>query len=110
MRRLWWFGRLIANTDMHAGNLSFVPNDTLALAPAYDMLPMLYAPLPGGELPTRSFEPALPLPPQRAVWLLACAAALGFWDRAATDARISAAFRRTCSANARRLREVAGLV
>lgn len=110
VRRLWWFGRLIANTDMHTGNLSFVPNDTLALAPAYDMLPMLYAPLPGGELPTRSFEPALPLPPQRAVWLLACAAALGFWDRAAADARISAAFCRTCSANARRLREVAGLV
>ena len=22
---LWWFGRLIANTDMHAGNLSFRP-------------------------------------------------------------------------------------
>ena len=39
---LWWFGRLIANTDMHTGNLSFRPQGTLALAPIYDMLPMLY--------------------------------------------------------------------
>ena len=107
---LWWFGRLIANTDMHTGNLSFRPNSELSLAPAYDMLPMLYAPLPGGELPTRSFEPALPLPPQRGVWAVACAVAIGFWERAAADARISEAFRHTCAANATRLREVAGLV
>ncbi len=110
IRRLWWFGRLIANTDMHTGNLSFVPHDGLTLAPAYDMLPMLYAPLPGGELPTRRFEPALPLPPQREAWLSACAAALVFWDRAAVDERISAAYRRNCGANAKRLREVADLV
>jgi len=110
IRYLWWFGRLIANSDMHTGNLSFVPSDGLTLAPAYDMLPMLYAPLPGGELPTRRFEPALPLPPQRPVWLGACRVAIAFWDRAATDQRISAAFRRTCSANAKRLREVADLV
>jgi hypothetical protein len=61
-------------------------------------------------LPTRSFEPALPLPPQRAAWLSSCAAALSFWERAAADERISLAFRRTCSANARRLRAVADLV
>jgi hypothetical protein len=109
VRHLWWFGRLIANTDMHTGNLSFVPDGGLALAPAYDMLPMLYAPLPGGEVPARNFEPALPLPPQRGAWETACVAALGFWDRAAADDRISAAFRRTCVANARRLRELAEL-
>jgi len=45
---LWWFGRLIANADMHTGNLSFRPHAPLTLAPAYDLLPMLYAPLPGG--------------------------------------------------------------
>jgi hypothetical protein len=110
VRHLWWFGRLIANTDMHTGNLSFVPSDGLTLAPAYDMLPMLYAPLAGGELPTRPFEPPLPLPPQRGAWLSACAAALTFWNRAATDVRIGTAFRRTCSANARRLRAVADLI
>lgn len=110
VRQLWWFGRLIANTDMHTGNLSLVPFNGLTLAPAYDMLPMLYAPLAGGELPTREFEPPLPLPPQRAAWLSACAAALVFWDRAAADTRIGASFRRICAADAKRLREVADIV
>jgi hypothetical protein len=107
---LWWFGRLIANTDMHTGNLSFRPQGTpaaLALAPAYDMLPMLFAPLAGGEVPTRSFEPPLPLPPQRATWMAACSAALAFWLRAATDTRISEAFRRVCSVSGQRLEQVA---
>lgn len=59
VRRLWWFGRLIGNTDMHDGNLSFVPGPPLpgrptaplALAPVYDMLPMAYAPVRRVELP-----------------------------------------------------------
>jgi len=42
--------RLIANTDMHLGNLTFHVEGTFRLAPAYDMLPMAYAPLPGGEV------------------------------------------------------------
>jgi len=51
--RLWAFGTLIGNTDMHNGNLSFVsehgrPYD---LAPAYDMSPMGFAPRSGGGLP-----------------------------------------------------------
>ena len=29
-------GRLITNTDMHTGNLSFVPQGMLTLAPTYD--------------------------------------------------------------------------
>ena len=49
------FGRLIGNSDMHLGNLSFMsehgrPYD---LAPAYDMLPMAFAPSSGGVLPER---------------------------------------------------------
>jgi hypothetical protein len=114
VQRLWWFGRLIANTDMHTGNLSLrpVPREgggagALQLAPAYDMLPMRYAPLPGGEVPLRDFEPALPLPPLRAVWLQACAAALAFWQQAAQDTRISGAFQALCAANAQRLARVA---
>ena len=107
---LWWFGRLIANTDMHTGNLSFRPHGppaALSLAPVYDMLPMLFAPLPGGEVPLRVFEPPLPLPPQRAAWSAAGTAALAFWLRAATDTRISEAFRRVCSASGQRLEQVA---
>ena len=107
VQQLWWFGRLIANTDMHTGNLSFRPQGHFALAPTYDMLPMLYAPLPGGEVPQRDFEPPLPLPTQRESWAVACDSALAFWQCAATDQRISAAFRRICSANMRRLQDAA---
>ena len=107
IQHLWWFGRLIANSDMHTGNLSFRPRGTLALAPAYDMLPMLYAPLPGGEVPARSFEPPLPLPPQRATWTAACSVAIEFWTRASRDLRISEGFRRVCSANTQHLQRVA---
>jgi biotin operon repressor len=47
------FGTLIGNTDMHPGNLSFVTDSgrPYELAPAYDMLPMAFAPRSSGELP-----------------------------------------------------------
>lgn len=109
IQRLWWFGKLIANSDMHTGNLSFRPRPTLTLqlAPAYDMLPMLYAPLPGGELPARTFQPPLPLPPQRDTWHHACQAAQGFWAEAARDSRISPAFRQQCHAHHSTLQRLA---
>lgn len=68
---IWWFGRLIANTDMHEGNLSFHPG--LAPAPVYDMLPMRYAPLRGGEVPAQTYEPTLPLPTEALEWRRAAA-------------------------------------
>lgn len=98
---LWWFGRLIGNTDMHDGNLAFRPG--LALAPAYDMLPMMYAPLRGGELPERRYGPALPLPNESGVWQQAASAAVSYWRRCAEDVRISQDFRQTCAHNARLL-------
>jgi hypothetical protein len=98
---LWWFGRLIGNNDMHLGNLSFVPNrGMLTLAPTYDMLPMYYAPLPGGEVHSCAFEPALPLPHERAVWSQAAQAARDFWQHAAQDPRISPPFARQCKSHA----------
>ncbi len=103
VRHLWWFGRLIANTDMHLGNLSFRPEGMLQLAPTYDMLPMLYAPLPGGEVPVRPFQPALPLPDQREIWATACRAAIAFWTRVTGERRISAGFRSVAQANAQLL-------
>jgi len=50
--RLWAFGTLIGNTDMHAGNLSFVSRHgrPYQLAPAYDVLPMGFAPTSGGAI------------------------------------------------------------
>ncbi len=46
-------GVLIGNTDMHTGNLSFVTEQgrPYQLAPAYDMLPMAFAPKSGGSIP-----------------------------------------------------------
>ena len=116
---LVWFGRLIANSDMHTGNLSFRPvaltgaaaqAAALQLAPVYDMLPMRYAPLPGGEVPPRDFDPPAPLPAQRTAWLPACAAAIAFWARAAQDMRISAGFRALCEANAQALQSLAARI
>lgn len=108
--RLWHFGELIANTDMHDGNLSFTPDGgRLGLAPSYDMLPMLYTPQPGVELPQRHFAPRLPLPAQRAPWQQAAAAAIEFWARAADDGRISREFRQVCVRNAQAVRDAAAL-
>lgn len=92
------FGRLIANTDMHDGNLAFLPG--LTLAPAYDMLPMLYAPQRGVELVERNFAPALPVPKERSTWVQAAEAASVFWRRAQQDERISQGFKDICKVNA----------
>lgn len=97
LQRLWLFGQLIANTDMHDGNLSFEPG--LELAPVYDMLPMAYAPMRGLELPIRDFQPALPLPAEQNAWRVAARAAEHFWRAAAGDARISPGFRVLCQQN-----------
>lgn len=63
---LWAFGTLMGNTDMHNGNLSFIASDSppYALAPAYDMAPMAFAPRSGGglpdTLPDATLHPAVP--------------------------------------------------
>lgn len=102
VQRIWLFGQLIANTDMHDGNLAFRPG--LSLAPVYDMLPMAYAPMRGVELPERDFVPRLPLPAQREAWQCAAQAAEHFWALASGDARISPAFRAICAGNAEKVR------
>lgn len=89
------FGNLIANTDMHFGNLSFYLNDDfpLALAPCYDMLPMYFRPTPSGEVPEVDFVPRRPLPENKEAWQQMYPLALEFWKRASIDERISEAFR-----------------
>jgi DNA-binding transcriptional ArsR family regulator len=58
---LWAFGTLIGNADMHGGNLSFIPEPgrPCAIAPAYDMSPMAFAPRSGGGLPDTIAEPSI---------------------------------------------------
>ncbi|MDB6071050.1 MAG: uncharacterized protein JWL81_2221, partial [Verrucomicrobiales bacterium] len=94
IRRLHAFGELIGNADMHAGNLSFWLDDNLPLrvAPAYDMLPMLWAPGPQGEIMARRFSPAPPLPASITAWREAASLASSFWDRVTADPRLSGNF------------------
>jgi hypothetical protein len=104
VEELWWFGRFIANTDMHHGNLSLRPHGTsFQLAPAYDMLPMQYAPLRGGDVPEPTYPAQdLPVPPRGREdrWATAVQAALNFWREASKDKRIGEAFRAICANNA----------
>lgn len=94
------FGRLIGNSDMHGGNLGFFCSaEGLSLAPSYDQLPMRYAPQAGGEVLSPPLTPSLPLPAERERWLRVAPRALGFWQAAAGDARISLQFRAVCEGN-----------
>jgi hypothetical protein len=115
VKRLWYFGQLIGNSDMHDGNLSFRPRvsaetTSLILAPAYDMLPMLYAPQRGVELPPVNFALRLPLPAERESWQDAATAAGQFWSQAADDVRIGAEFRAICAHNLHTVRKTVELL
>jgi DNA-binding transcriptional ArsR family regulator len=99
--QLWWFGQIIANTDMHFGNLSFFLDDALPLTPcpSYDMLPMLYRPDSSGGLPVREYRPPPPRPDVLNTWQTAAMWATTYWERVAAHPEISAAFREIASAN-----------
>lgn len=88
--RLWAFGRLIGNTDMHVGNLAFLHTGgpALELAPAYDMLPMALAPRASGEVPATLPVPLVSTPPALDAWRVALLAAGAYWESVATDLRI----------------------
>lgn len=87
LRRLWCFGKLIGNVDMHKGNASlwWRNNAPLGLAPVYDMLPMAFGPSGQGEIVTRPYV----LPARTAEmdphWEVAIPWALQFWDRVLGD-------------------------
>jgi hypothetical protein len=102
LRLLWWFGLLIANTDMHYGNASLLWESSrpFSLAPSYDMLPMLYAPSANGELVARDFQPPIPTPRHRTLWFNAAAMAIKFWHQVASDRRITSDFQSIAAANA----------
>ena len=96
------FGSMIANTDQHFGNISLIPSsarrDAFHLAPAYDMLPMLYRPQEG-EAVFPEYVPPVQASGTLAVFEQAQRHALLFWARAALDSRISGEFRAVCAAN-----------
>lgn len=101
MRWLAAFGALIANSDQHFGNISLVMKEgsrRFDLAPAYDVLPMLYRPV-DGTAPNRVFTPPVASPGAPREWETALRWAGVFWDRVRDDARISEGFRRICAEN-----------
>lgn len=94
--RLWfWFGALIANEDMHFGNVGCMPDGRgeWRLTPCHDMLPMRYQPNGHGEVIERVFTPPLPPPKRVPTWRIAATLATRFWNMAAEDRRISPPFR-----------------
>lgn len=88
------FGTLIGNTDMHPGNLSFVTDSgrPYAVAPAYDMLPMAFAPRSSGELPVTL--PAAGLDPRvdTTYWRQALALAETYVSRLSQETGFSLSF------------------
>lgn len=106
------FGTLIGNTDMHAGNLSFVSDGgrPYALAPAYDMLPMGFAPGSGGDLRDAlgalRLSAAVPAP----VWRHALDLAHAYLTRLGQAGGFSARFAPCLDALAERLIEATGQI
>ncbi len=102
VRRAATFGQLIGNTDMHFGNLSFLFSfdTTLSLAPVYDMLPMMYSPLAGGELPQARFEPPLPTGDNLDIWAAIAQRAEQYWRELAEHGQVSGGFAAVARKNA----------
>ncbi len=102
------FGHMIANTDMHFGNLSFFVDSVadlekgqFTLAPCYDMLPMRYRPDGGAvfDADYAEFDPFAKHETMRSYGVnqatldMARQWALTFWQAASLDVRLSAGFR-----------------
>lgn len=91
---LWAFGTLIGNTDMHAGNLSFLAEHgrPCRLAPAYDMTSMAFAPRSGGGLPDGLPEAGIHASVANDAWRQAETLARAFLGQIELDARFSRRF------------------
>ena len=101
LRWLSVFGNLIGNTDQHFGNVSLIMEDgrrRFSVAPAYDVLPMLYRPQ-GNEVLARNFNPGIPAAGAIGQWSSAQEFAMKFWEMASIDRRVSEDFREICLQN-----------
>lgn len=100
-RRIRWldtFGQLTGNTDRHFGNLSFFVEGPkqFRLAPVYDMLPMVFAPV-GTNVIERAFEPLPSTTDTLDVWPDAARNAVEYWTRLAREPALSAELREHCA-------------
>jgi hypothetical protein len=94
IRLLDLFGALIANTDRHFGNVTLFDRyaGPLQLAPAYDMLPMLFAPQ-SDQIVERQYEPAYPTAASLSLWPHARALAEAYWELLTQEPSLSREFR-----------------
>jgi hypothetical protein len=94
IRLLDLFGALIANTDRHFGNVTLFDRyeGPLQLAPAYDMLPMLFAPQ-SDQIVERQYEPARPTAASLSLWPRARALAETYWELLTQEPSLSGEFR-----------------
>lgn len=92
--RLYAFGRLIGNTDMHFGNLAFLHDGALPfpLTPTYDMLPMGLRPHDSGAMRDDLDPLTPPAQPPVAVWHEMLPLARAYWQRLAGHPLASAGF------------------
>ncbi|MBU2741458.1 hypothetical protein HAP67_07210 [Acidithiobacillus albertensis] len=99
------YGHFIGNTDRHPGNLSFTQVERqdsfgqFTLAPAYDMLPMQYAPDTQGSM-VPNFRTISPYSAQHDQVGMARDMAFVFWSAVAGDIRVSKEFREMAMAHA----------
>lgn len=104
LRLMEAYGQQIGNTDRHYGNISLLVDarGSWALAPAYDTLPMVYAPVAGEIVPRDDFDPGQLAPSAQTlrVWEQARKLAIRFWLMAAQDLRITHGFRTTAARHA----------
>lgn len=106
---LYAFGTLIGNTDMHPGKLSFVTDSgrPYQLAPAYDMLPMAFAPRSSGELPATLPAAGFDSQISSAQWRQALALAQAYLKRLNEEAGFTAGFGECLAALDRHLQTAA---
>ncbi len=113
VERVRWleaFGHLVANTDMHPANLSFVARGArlIELAPVYDMTPAFYVPRQS-ELIDRPWSAPVPDPSAAPYWTDVCNAAEHYWSEVAASALVSRDFRATAASNAKKVAAVRAL-
>lgn len=103
IEQIYAFGKLIANSDMHQGNLSFIDpaigplKQTLSISPVYDMLPMAFAPTNTGTMRRETAPITLDPLVSKEKWLNAQAWGQEFWWKVKSDPAISPEFRQLAS-------------
>lgn len=101
IKLLWCFCVLIGNTDTHNGNLSFFYDaifdlkaaPRFRLTPAYDVLPMAFAPTRAGTMLQQGYRPQLRPEVEGQYWRQAYPIALTYWQQLSTDNQFSEEFR-----------------